>query len=46
MEEEETDVSTRQTRLRKMGKKVDGTDRLTLVTDIEIQVPLTIFNAT
>ena len=33
MEEEETDVSTRQKRLRQMGNKVDGTDRLTLVTD-------------
>ena len=32
--------------LRKKERKVDGTDRLTLVTDLEIQVPLIIFNAT
>ena len=45
-EDEETDVSRRQTRFKKEGEKVDGTDRLTLVTNVEIQVPLTIFNAT
>ena len=32
--------------LRKKERKVDGTDRLTLVTDLEIQVPLIISNAT
>ena len=32
--------------VRKEGKKVDGMDRQTLVTDLEIQVPLTISNAT